>query len=100
MALLLSTMGEDHCNTMTTTSSPSAPPTLLLLLLALAKFHARPGDLDRSKGALLIVKPSIGSRVIFGGGSKEGGGWRQITMTTATIATIIMAMMEGGGSCL
>jgi hypothetical protein len=85
---LLSTTGGDQSNATAMMSSPPAlPPLLLLLLLPLAsaKFHARPGNLDLSKGASRIIKPSIANHDIFGGGGKEGGGgdkqrqgWQQL----------------------
>jgi hypothetical protein len=49
------------------------PPPPLLIPSALAEFHARLGDLDRSKVASWIIKPSIANRHIFGGGGKGGG---------------------------
>ncbi len=49
------------------------PPPALLIPSALAEFHARPGNLDRSEVASRIIKPSVVSRHIFGGGGEEGG---------------------------
>jgi hypothetical protein len=48
-------------------------PPPLLIPSASAEFHPRPGDLDRSKVASRIIKLSVASRHIFGGGGKEGG---------------------------
>ncbi len=61
--------GEDHRNATATTSSP--PPSLLIPS-ASTEFHARPGDLDRSEVASRIIKPSVASHHIFGGGGEEG----------------------------
>jgi hypothetical protein len=49
------------------------PPPPLLIPSATAEFYARPGDLNRSKVASRIIKPSVASRHIFGGGGEEGG---------------------------
>jgi hypothetical protein len=62
------------------------PPPALLIPLALAEFHARPGDLDRSKGASRIIKPSIASRHIFGGGGKAGCPTHEPVMQTHSFA--------------
>ena len=48
------------------------PPPPLLIPSASDEFQACPGDLDRSKVASRIIKPSVASRHIFGGGGKEG----------------------------
>jgi hypothetical protein len=56
---------------------------------------------NRSEGALWIIKMSVASCHIFGGGGIAGGGlgWggMEANDNNATIAMAIAAMMEGGG---